>query len=74
MGFTLKYSKKSNIEKRSGKEVWDERNPNISVKNHAFDKIKGRSVKGVISESGILPYNKFAKASKENLRRLSKQF
>ena len=73
VGFSLKYSKNVKLEKRNGKEVWDERDPNITVENFAFDKIKGRSIKGVISESGILPYSKFAKAAKENLKSIVKQ-
>ncbi len=74
VGFSLKYSKKVKLEKRSGKEVWDERNKNITVKNYAFDKLKGRTITAVISESGILPYKKFIKAAKSNLKTLSKQF
>jgi translation initiation factor 2B subunit (eIF-2B alpha/beta/delta family) len=72
LGFSLKYTKHVKIEKRKGREVWDERNPNIEVKNYAFDKIKGRTIKGVISESGILPYNKFVKIAKQNLKSFSK--
>jgi translation initiation factor 2B subunit (eIF-2B alpha/beta/delta family) len=74
VGFSLKYARKVKLEKRNGKEVWDERDANILVKNYAFDKLKGRTIKGVISESGILPYNKFVKAAKSNLYTLSKQF
>jgi ribose 1,5-bisphosphate isomerase len=73
VGFSLKYEKKVVLEKRSGKEVWDERNPNIFVENLPFDKLKGRSITGVISESGILRYNKFVKAARANLKTLSKQ-
>jgi len=74
VGLSLKYTKKVKLEKRSGKEVWDERNKNIIVENYSFDKFKGRTITGVISESGIIPYPKFVKVAKSNLRRLSKQF
>ncbi len=73
VGFSLKYTKKVTLEKRIGKEVWDERDLNITVENFAFDKVKGRSIMGVISESGILPYNKFIKSAKTNLRMISKR-
>jgi translation initiation factor eIF-2B subunit delta len=73
VGFSLKYTKKVVLEKRSGKEVWDQRDPNIMVENFAFDKLKGRSISGIISESGILPYHKFIKAAKLNLKSISKQ-
>ncbi len=73
VGFSLKYARKVVLEKRTGKEVWDERDKNISIENLAFDKIKGRVITGVISESGILPYNKFIKAAKHNLKSISKQ-
>lgn len=74
VGYSLKYTKKVVLEKRSGKEVWDERHPNIQVENFAFDRIKGRTVKGIISESGILPHNKFVKAARLNLKKISKPF
>lgn len=73
IGFSLKYSEEVVLEKRSGKEVWDERNPNIFIENIAFDKIKGRTITGVVSESGISPYNKFVKFARYNLRKISKQ-
>ncbi len=72
VGFSLKYTKNVKLEKRSGKEVWDERNPNINVEYYAFDKIKGRSVSGIICESGILDYNVFRKVAKKNLKNFLK--
>jgi len=42
-GVSLKYANKIKIEKRSGKEVWDERNKNIQTINPAFDKTKVKS-------------------------------
>lgn len=72
VGLSLKYTKNVKIEKRSGKEVWDERNPNIEVEYYAFDKTKGRAVNGIICESGILPYNVFRKVANKNLKNLIK--
>lgn len=73
VGFSLKFANKVVLEKRSGKEVWDERHPLIFPMNPAFSKLKGRSVNGIISESGITPYNKFVKLAKINLRNIPKQ-
>ncbi|MEM4719626.1 MAG: hypothetical protein QXG18_02070 [Candidatus Pacearchaeota archaeon] len=70
VGFTLKYTRNVKLEKRSGKEVWNEKNPLINVEYYSFDKIKGRSVTGIICESGILPYRIFRKVAKRNLREL----
>ncbi len=73
VGVTLKYTRKVKLEKRSGKEVWDEKHPNISIENFAFDKLKGRTIQGIICESGIITYKKFTKIAKLNLKNLSKR-
>jgi translation initiation factor 2B subunit (eIF-2B alpha/beta/delta family) len=39
-GVSMKFTKKITLEKRSGREVWDEREKNIEVENLAFDKTK----------------------------------
>lgn len=67
-GDSLKYTKKIKIEKRSGKEVWDERNKNIDVENPAFDLTKKKLLTGVISEYGILPYKEFIKKAKKTVK------
>jgi translation initiation factor 2B subunit (eIF-2B alpha/beta/delta family) len=69
IGVSLKYSENVKLEKRPGKEVWDERNSLIDVKYPAFDKFKGRATTGIISELGILSFNKFVKASKLSLKK-----
>ncbi|MDP2946885.1 MAG: hypothetical protein Q8N88_02110, partial [Nanoarchaeota archaeon] len=69
-GVSMKFSKKVTIEKRSGKEVWDERNKNITVENFAFDKTKLKDLSGVISELGILPSKKFIKEAKKKMKNL----
>jgi len=66
-GISLKFTKKVNLEFRSGKELWDERNKNISVLNPAFDVTPKNLVKGVISEFGILSYNQFIKKAKQGI-------
>lgn len=69
-GVALKITNKVKIEKRSGKEVWDERNKKIDVINPAFDKTKLKNLSGVISEFGILPSKQFVKKAKEKLKNL----
>jgi len=69
-GVSLKITNKIKIEKRSGKEVWDERNKNIQPINPAFDKTKLKDLSGVISEFGILPPKQFVKKAKEKLKQL----
>ncbi len=57
---SLKYIKKIKIEKRPPVEVWD--NKKIRIFNAAFELIKKKYIKGVISEYGNLSYKKFLKA------------
>lgn len=73
-GVSLKITNKVKIEKRAGKEVWDERNKKIEVLNLAFDKTKLKDLSGVISEFGILTQKQFVKKAKEKLKQLSKPF
>ncbi len=69
-GVALKFTKKVKIEKRSSREVWDEREEKIEVINPAFDKTKLKDLSGVISEFGILSPKQFVKKAKEKLKRL----
>ena len=63
-GNSLKLTKRLKIEKRKGREVWDERNKNISVKNPAFDFVPRKLLTGVISEFGVLTFKQFIKKAK----------
>ncbi|MBT3397458.1 hypothetical protein HOA55_00445 [archaeon] len=65
-GVSKKFTKKIKVEKRSGKEVWDERNKMIEVTNPAFDRTNKKLVSGVISEFGILTYRQFIKKAKSS--------
>jgi translation initiation factor 2B subunit (eIF-2B alpha/beta/delta family) len=67
-GNSLKYTKKIKFEKRKGREVWDERNKNISIINPAFDKVGYKDLSGIISELGILKPKQFVKKAKTNLK------
>lgn len=67
-GVALKLTKKIKIEKRSSREVWDEREQKIEVINPAFDKTKLKELSGVISEFGILTPKQFVKRAREKLR------
>lgn len=64
-GVSMKFTKKVKIEKRSGREVWDERNKNLFVENYAFDKTRLIWLTGIISELGILKPKDFVKKVKE---------
>lgn len=57
---SLKYIKKVTIEKRLPQEVWS--NKKIRIFNTAFELIKKKYIKGVISEFGTLSYTGFLKA------------
>jgi translation initiation factor 2B subunit (eIF-2B alpha/beta/delta family) len=72
-GISLKFTKKIVIEKRAGKEVWDEREKNIEVENFAFDKTRLTELSGVISELGILSSKTFVKEAREKLKRFGKE-
>jgi translation initiation factor eIF-2B subunit delta len=69
-GISLKFCKHIDLEYRTGKEVWDERNPNIKVLNPAFDFIPANLISEVICESGIFHYPHFIKIAEHNLRKL----
>ena len=69
-GVSLKFTKKITIQKRSGKEVWDERVKEIEVLNPPFDKTKLKDLTGMISEFGILRKKEFVKKTKEKLKTL----
>lgn len=60
-GVSMKFTKKVKIEKRSGKEVWDEKNKKIKIENPAFDKTDMSKITGIISEFGTLPPKEFIK-------------
>jgi len=57
-----KYSPKNvKIEERSFKEVWKNVPRHIKVRNPAFEKIDKKYIKGIVSELGILSFDKFIK-------------
>ena len=68
-GISLRYTKKVKIEMRPAKEVWDNRNNKIIIFNPAFSVLKSKYITGVISEFGILPYKKFIKLAKKNVKK-----
>jgi len=68
-GVSKKFTKKLKIEKRPGREVWDEREDKIIVINPAFDKTPLKMLSGVISEFGILPPKKFVKTTIKSLKK-----
>ncbi len=54
-----KQGKEEKIEERSPKEVWIQKQKNITIKNPAFEKISPEHITGIISELGILPVPQF---------------
>jgi translation initiation factor 2B subunit (eIF-2B alpha/beta/delta family) len=58
---SMKNTKKVIIEKRPGKQVWDERDKNIKPIYPAFDKTPLNLITGIISEFGINTPKKFLK-------------
>jgi len=60
-----KYSKKTiKIEERKSKEVWKNKPKGLKIENPAFEKIEKRYIKGIVSELGILTFDKFLKKVK----------
>lgn len=69
-GLSLKYAKKIKIEQRKGSEVWLEREKSIIPLNPVFDLTDKKYLTSIISELGILPYDKFIKQAKKVVARL----
>ena len=63
---TLTHKMKRKLEVRSGKEVWDVKNKNIKVINHAFEFVDANKIDGIITEFGIKKINSFIKAFKKH--------
>ncbi|MCK5321097.1 hypothetical protein KAJ38_00805 [Candidatus Pacearchaeota archaeon] len=63
-GVSLKFGKKIEIEKRSSREVWDDRDEKIDVINPAFDKTKLKLLSGIVSEFGVLSPKQFVRKAK----------
>ncbi len=51
------------IEQRGLNEVWDKAPKNIKIKNPAFEFVPKKLIKGIVSEYGLLSYEKFVKKS-----------
>lgn len=67
-GFSMKYAPSVKIEIRKGREVWDEREKNIVVVNPAFEIVNKEYISGIVSELGIMNYERFIKEAKKNLK------
>ena len=52
-------NRKVPIEQRNLNEVWDKAPKNVKIKNPAFEFVKKKHVKAIISEHGVLSYDKF---------------
>ena len=61
------YPHKIKIEKRNINEIWNRAPKNIKIKNPSFELIEKKYIKAIISEYGILSYDKFLeKVAKKN--------
>ncbi len=68
-GISLKYTNKIKIEKRAGREVWQDNNPKIDVIYPAFDKVKYILLTGIISEFGATRPKDFVKKAKLKVKK-----
>lgn len=59
------YPRNIKIEERNFKEVWKHVPKDIKIKNPAFELIKKKYIKGIISEFGLLSYHQFLKKVKK---------
>jgi len=55
------------IEERDFREVWENAPKRIKIKNPAFEKVDKKYIKGIISELGILKFDKFVMKARKNL-------
>jgi len=63
-----KFSPKNvKIEERDFNEVWKHAPKNIKIRNPAFEKIEKKYIKGIISEYGILSYDKFIRKAEKTI-------
>jgi ribose 1,5-bisphosphate isomerase len=58
------YPKKIEIEERNVNEIWNKAPKSIRIRNPAFELVEKKYVKAIVSEYGILSYNKFLKKVK----------
>ncbi|MDD2444644.1 MAG: hypothetical protein PHX15_00335 [Candidatus Nanoarchaeia archaeon] len=70
-GIALKFTDKIKIEKRRGKEVWDERNKLIQTVYPAFDKTPNKLLTGIISEFGVNKPKDFVKLASKKIKNLN---
>jgi len=67
-----KFSKENiAVEQRNFSEVWDKAPKNIKIKNPAFEFVPKENITKIISELGVLSYDKFAKKVSNNLPSLN---
>lgn len=63
-----KYSaQKIGFEKRRLREVWSNVPKRVRINNFAFELIDKKDINGIVSELGILSYNRFLKEVKKNI-------
>jgi len=56
-----KFTKNIKIEERDFKEVWKSAPKSIKIRNPAFEKVEKKYIKGIVSEFGVLSFDKFLK-------------
>lgn len=55
---------KISIEQRNLNEVWDKSPKNIKIKNPAFEFVNKKDISGIVSEFGVMKYEKFVRRMK----------
>lgn len=56
------------MEQRSLKEIWKKAPSKIKIKNPAFSFVPKKYIKAIVSEFGILPYDKFLKRLEDKIK------
>ena len=63
-----KFSKKRiPLEQRNINEVWDNAPKNIKIKNPAFEFVDKKYISGIVTEFGLMKYEKFVKSKKDRV-------
>ena len=59
--------KKIPIEQRNLNEVWDKAPKNIKIRNPAFEFVNKKYITGIVTEFGLMSYDKFVKSMKNKI-------
>jgi len=60
-----KFTNHVKLEERNFREIWNKAPKNIRIKNPSFELIEKKYIKAIVSELGILSFNRFIKRAKK---------